>query len=74
MQTYQVLTSYTHTQDVPSTEWNVQHYLKTYPSIDAIISHNGKFKKVLPLSVQYIDPDTCKITFSNPQSGVAKVS
>ena len=35
---------------------------------------SGKFKKVLPLSVQYIDPDTCKITFSNPQRGVAKVS
>lgn len=71
---YQIATIYNHTQDIPSTEWNIQHYLKTYPVVDSVILHDGKYKKVLPLTVEFIDLNNCKITFSTPQTGFAKVS
>lgn len=72
--TYQVLTTYLHTQDQPNAVWSVDHYLNTYPTVDVIILNNGKYKKILPTTVEYIDQNKCKITFTDPQTGVAKVS
>ena len=70
---YKITTVYNHTQSVPATEWNIQHYLATYPSVDAVILHEGKYKKILPKTVEYVDANNCKVTFSTAQSGFAKV-
>lgn len=54
--------------------WTITHNLGTVNvAVDAIILNGAALEKVMPLSIVVIDTNTIKITFSAPQSGVARI-
>lgn len=59
--------------DTPSTEWIFQHDLNRLVTSDVFINANGAKYKIMPLSVEVVDLNQIKITFSQPQSGEVKV-
>lgn len=66
--------SYEHVQSTPSASWVVVHNLGMYPVADIYIDYEGEKHKILPLSVEYTDLNTCTITFSIPRTGLATVA
>jgi hypothetical protein len=64
-----------HEQVTPSTEWTVVHDLNRYVVSDVFFDEglDGTLEKVLPASVRYIDANTLKIFFTEPQIGKVKV-
>ncbi len=62
------------TQTTAATTWNVTHNLNNqYPSIDILINSNGTLQKGLPLNLVVNDANTLTITFTDPQSGQARI-
>lgn len=59
--------------DTPSTEWVFQHNLNRLVTSDVFIDKNGAKYKILPLSVEVVDLNQIKVTFSQPQTGLVKV-
>lgn len=61
---------YKHTQTTASSEWIIQHNLnKEMVVCDAFVNNNI----ILPQSVDIIDNNTVKITWSSPKVGYASV-
>ena len=66
--------SHTHDQVVPATEWTMQHNLGTLaPIVDVYVTIDGNQTKILPASVEVLDANSVKVTFSNPRAGSAGV-
>ena len=59
--------TYLHEQSVPSKEWNVQHNLGKYPAVTVVDSAGTEVVG----SVEHIDHNTVKLTFSGAFSGKA---
>lgn len=72
--TQKIATAHEHVQDVAASTWTVNHNLGLYPIVDIFIDYEGEKHKILPLSVQYTDLNTCTITFSSPRTGFATVA
>lgn len=65
---------FTHVQDDASAEWTVIHNLGYYPICDIYTLNDGVQSKMIPLNIEYIDPNSCVISFSKAFSGIAVVS
>ena len=60
--------------DTPATEWIVNHGLGKYVTSDVFLfDANNRPAKALPLELIYIDENTVKVVFSQPQRGFIKV-
>jgi len=68
-----VASSYTHFQETPAIEWVIPHMLGVYPIADVYVDSAGELQKIIPLEVIYVDPNTCRIEFSNPTAGFVTV-
>lgn len=72
--TQQIAKTYEHVQTSASTTWVIVHNLNLYPVVDIFVDHEGEKHKILPLSVEYTNANTCTITFSTPRTGLATVA
>lgn len=72
--TKQIAASYEHVQADASATWVVAHNLGLYPIVDIFVDYEGEKHKILPLSVEYTDLNTCTISFSVPRTGLATVA
>lgn len=63
-----------HKQNTPSDTWVVDHNLNRLPVIDTYVNIGGNLEFVVPLNVSYDNPNTCTVSFSEPQSGFAQVT
>ena len=66
-------TSYTHQQDVASTEWTINHNMNQIPSVAVFIQFEGKMRTVLPSQVEAVDSNTIIVRFTAAQSGIARL-
>lgn len=65
---------YTHTQSTPATTWNVLHSLNVeFPVVHVMINTEAGLQRVIPLHVTPVDANNLTITFSQAQSGFAKL-
>lgn len=62
--------NYTHSQDIPSTTWNITHSLGFYPGVTVVDSANS----VVEGGVQYIDENSLTLSFSAAFGGKAYLS
>jgi len=62
-----------HTQTTASNTWVVDYRFDGYPVVDVLIDVNGVKTKILPASVTRTSTGTVTITFTSPQTGVARV-
>jgi hypothetical protein len=69
--TFKQAAAFEFTQVTPSDTWVIAHNLDIYPIIDVYVDDNGEQQKIIPLTVEYTDANTCTVTFSNPESGLA---
>lgn len=62
-------------QTTPSTTWVITHNLNTTaPVVDCWIDNGGNKEKIIPLTVNGTDANTCTITFSIARIGEAAVT
>ena len=66
-------TSIKHVQEAAAETWTIVHGQGGYPIIDVYIPYEGTVRKVLPLSVVYIDGNTVEVQFSEARAGFATV-
>lgn len=62
--------TYTHNQDVSSNSWTINHNLDYYPSVSIVDSAGTSVFG----DVQYIDPNTVIVNFTDPFAGKAFLS
>lgn len=62
---------YTHTQELASECWTVQHDLNTYPAVEAFTLADESDTKIIPVSITYTNKNVCVLEFMTPQIGVA---
>ena len=67
------MNTYNHIQSEPSTEWTIDHNLSGYPVTDVMIDLNGKIQKVLPKAVEYVDPNTVIVRFTEERTGTVRL-
>lgn len=72
--TFKEAKTYHHTQTVSSNTWVIAHSLDIYPIIDVFVDINGEQQKIIPMSVEYTDANTCTVNFSTPQTGFATLA
>lgn len=65
---------YRHAQVAASSTWVIPHGLDRYPMVDVFVDTSGSLRKMIPAQVQYTDANTCTVTFSTPQTGLATVT
>jgi hypothetical protein len=69
-----IVYGFTYFQTTASTTWNIHHALNlTCPVIQVYINYEGGVQRVLPLSVSVVDANNLTVTFTDPQSGYAKL-
>ncbi len=67
--------SFNYTQVSASTSWAVNHDLDNlYPNIDVMVDVSGTLTKALPLNVVANNANTVTITFTQAQSGHARIT
>jgi hypothetical protein len=65
---------HTHVQTEPAAEWLITHNLGGVPVVDVYIDDGeGDIEKILPSMVEIVNPMTCRITFSVPRAGQARI-
>ncbi len=68
-----IATVYTHAQATASDTWTISHNLKDYPIVDVYVDYGGVTQKIIPANIEYVDLDTCTVTFTTPYAGYATV-
>lgn len=65
---------YNHTQGSASATWDISHGIlaNTY-ACDVMIYSGGQLKKVLPVSVKDLGGSVLRVTFSEAQTGKARI-
>ena len=66
--------SFQFTQATPAATWTITHDLDRYPIIDSFVEYDGYTQKIIPMSVTYVDSNTCEVQFSEPFAGFAVVA
>lgn len=69
----QIRTGHTHKQETPSAQWDIVHNLNRDVISDVNVHIDGVLTKILPQNVQSIDPNTLRVTFSQPFTGTARI-
>ncbi len=68
------MASYNFTQTTASTTWTITHNLNnTYPNVDVQINTPSGLTKSLPFNIVPTDANTLTITFTDPQTGQARI-
>lgn len=68
------MAEYNYTQSVAATTWVIAHNLSVNETInDIFVDNNGNLEKILPLSVVHTSNDILTITFSNTETGYARI-
>ena len=58
----------------PSTLWTVQH-TGGYPIIDVFVNNDAnQLEKIIPFKIEYVSDTQCKIHFTQPFAGFAKIA
>lgn len=70
----QIARTFEFAQLTPSSTWVIQHNLNQYPIIDIFVQYEGEMQKVMPVSLQYTDANSCVVQFSTPLAGIATVA
>lgn len=65
--------SYTHTQTVASTDWNIPHGLGAQPIVSVQVAHDGGIQSILPKAVEYPDDQTVIVRFTTARTGTARL-
>lgn len=66
--------SFQHVQDNPATDWLISHNLNRDVICDVSVNVGNTLQKILPKSIEVVDLDTVKVTFTVPLSGKARVA
>lgn len=65
---------YNYTQSVAATTWVIAHNLSATETInDIFVNNNGNLEKIIPLSVIHTSNDILTVTFSNIETGYARI-
>lgn len=65
---------FTYFQETPSTTWNILHALNiATPVIQVYIDIDGGVQRVMPSSVVSVDANNLTVTFTEAQSGYARL-
>lgn len=68
------MAEYNHYQSSANILWVIPHNLGVTSTVnDVFIDDNGSLKKVLPSSVVHSDDNTLNVTFSNAETGYARI-
>lgn len=62
-----------HTQTTASNTWVINYGFDGYPVVDVLVDAGGVKTKIIPASVARTSTATVTITFTSPQTGVARV-
>lgn len=65
------ITAFTHTQNTPAVEWNINHGMNTSSVVTQIYAGDGLM--VIPDDIEIVDPDNVTVTFNTALSGKAVV-
>lgn len=66
---------FTFTQSVPSSTWDVFHGFGGHPLVDVnVIDDNGVLQKAFPLSIQHVDLNNVKVTWSSNRRGTVSLA
>ena len=63
-----------HTQTSPSTVWNIYHGMGTRPLVETNVYVDGKLEKAFPISIQHLDTNNVRVTWSTVRSGFATLA
>lgn len=66
--------NHTHTQDTPADTWTIAHGLNCKPVVSVSVNYDGKLQVILPSQIQFVDLNTVVVSFTQPYSGVARLS
>lgn len=66
--------TYTHKQTEAAATWTINHNMGRTPAVNVAINYAGKLQVVLPREVQIVSANQVVVTFSNPQSGEARLT
>lgn len=64
---------HTHTQDIASDVWTIEHNLHREVVSDIMVDYGGTREKILPLAVEHPSNTTMIVRFSEPFTGTARV-
>lgn len=66
--------SYQHIQQTPATNWLIKHDLGRDVIADVSVEVDGEMQKILPKSIEVVDDNNVKVSFSVPFKGKARLA
>ena len=66
--------SFQHNQDNPASTWLIVHNLDRDVICDCSIYVDGTLQKILPKSIELVDMNTVKVSFSTAFKGKARIA
>lgn len=70
----QIKQAHQHTQENPATDWLITHGMGRDVIADVSVLVDGNYEKILPKSIQVVDENTVKVSFSVPFKGKARLA
>lgn len=65
--------TYTHTQAIAASTWNVTHNLGHPPVVDVWVDYQGEQQKILPRQIIHVNLNEMQIVFSVARTGQARM-
>lgn len=66
--------NHTHNQTTPADTWTIAHGLNCNPVVSVSVNYDGVLQIILPSQIQFVDLNTVVVSFTQPYSGVARLS
>lgn len=75
MSRYFIPKEYLFEQTTPSDLWVITHACG-YPVVDIYVTNEntGEIEKIIPFKVEYVSDSQCKVHFTRPFAGTAKIA
>lgn len=61
-------------QSSPSSVWNIYHGMGAHPLVETNVYVNGVLEKAFPVSIQHLDENNVRITWSSSRTGFATLA
>ena len=61
-------------QTAPSSTWNIYHGMGAHPLVETNVFVDGKLEKAFPVSVQHLDLNNVRVTWSISRTGFATLA
>ena len=72
---FEATTTFIFEQSDLSDTWTIVHNLSVRaPVVDTWLEIDGQIVKIMPDRVEYVNPSTCRVYFTSPQTGTAVVA